>query len=246
MCALVQTRSQAQDGQLDKALQTAENEQRSAAAAQQKVAALSDQSGDLLRELRATQQRTQSIRQYNDQLSVLVEAQQGQIVDLQKQLEEVTVVGRDIVPLMLRMLEALDELVRIDMPFLLDERRERVANLHKLMDDPDASTAEKYRRIMEAYQIELDYSRTIEVYRGQLGEGADRRTVDFLRFGRVALLYNSLDRREAGTWNKQTRQFDLLGEQYIRAMPRAIRIAREQTAPDLILLPLPAPEEAAQ
>ena len=42
-----------------------------------------------------------------------------------------------------------------------DERRQRAANLKNLLDQPDVSVAEKYRRVMEAYQVETEYGHVL-------------------------------------------------------------------------------------
>ena len=70
-----------------------------------------------------------------------------------------------------------------------------------MMSRADVTISEKYRRILEAYQVELDYGRTLEAYEGKLGSGDDARTVQFLRVGRVALLYQTLDGKETGYWD---------------------------------------------
>ena len=89
------------------------------------------------------------------------------------------------------------------MPFLLEERRKRIAGLRDIMNRADVSLSEKYRRVVEAYQIEMDYGRTIEAYDGRLGEGDDARTVQFLRIGRVVLMYQTLDGRRDGLLGRQ-------------------------------------------
>src|SRR4030095_2107472 len=99
------------------------------------------------------------------------------------------------------MLDTLKQLVELDVPFLLEERRARVAKLEKEIDRADVSLSEKYRRVVEAYQIEMEYGRTIDSYDGRLGDGADARTVQFLRIGRTALLYQTLDGNETGYWD---------------------------------------------
>ena len=69
----------------------------------------------------------------------------------------------------------------------------RVANLKRLMDDADTPLSEKYRRVMEAYQVEVQYGHTIEAYQGELRDPGSSRMVEFLRLGRVGLYYLSLD-----------------------------------------------------
>ena len=114
------------------------------------------------------------------------------------------------------------------------------------MGRADVTNAEKYRRIMEAYQIENEYGRTIEAYRGGLERDDREITVYFLRFGRIALLYQTLDESEAGVWNAETGSWVPLDSSYRSTIRQGIRIARKQAAPDLIQLPLPAAKDAGR
>jgi hypothetical protein len=170
----------------------------------------------------------------------LLSSQEAELASLQGQLDQVEVVGRAVMPLMLKMIDAYEQLVELDLPFLLDERKERVADLRTLMKRADVTSAEKYRRIMEAYQIENEYGRTIEAYRSTLDLAGREATVDFLRFGRIALVYQTPDGTEAGVWNQETKSWEKLDPRYRGAIRDGLRIARKQAAPDLIRLPLPA------
>jgi hypothetical protein len=143
---------------------------------------------------------------------------------------------------MLRMIDALSTFVSLDVPFLEEERAERILDLQKLMHRADVTEAEKYRRIMEAYQIENEYGRTIEAYRSTLARDDKEVTVNFLRVGRIALVYQTLDESEAGVWNQDSRRWEPLEASFRSAIREGLRIARKQTAPDLIRLPLPAPK----
>ena len=71
-------------------------------------------------------------------------------------------------------------------------------------------------------------------------------TVDFLRFGRIALLYQTLDGMEAGVWDQANRTWEPLDTSYRSAIREGLRIARKQAAPDLIRLPLPAASDAEE
>jgi Protein of unknown function (DUF3450) len=109
-----------------------------------------------------------------------------------------------------------------------------------MMDRSHVDLAEKYRRLLEAYQVEAEYGRTIEAYRGDLN--GKNQTVDFLRFGRLALYYLTLDRREAGYWDKRSNAWRPLPPEYRSAIEQGVRIARKQAPPDLLKLPVPSPQ----
>lgn len=127
-------------------------------------------------------------------------------------------------------------------PFLLEERRDRLDRLEKLIRDPAASAAEKYRRVQEAYRVELDYARSVEAYRAVLKIGNDERLVDFLSIGRLALYYQTLDGHESGIWRNDLRRWQRLSGEENEAIARGLRTARKLEPPQLMVLPLPGPK----
>jgi hypothetical protein len=214
-------------------------------ASQKRIDEISDQTETLFARYSTALRQVDAIRVYNGQMRELIRSQEEELDSLAGQLDRVEIVGRSVTPLMLRMIEALEAFVELDVPFLMEERAKRVDDLRRMMPRADVTNAEKYRRIMEAYQIENEYGRTIEAYRATLERGDREITVDFLRFGRIALVYQTLDESEAGVWDQKTRSWQPLDSSYRSAIRQGLRIARKQAAPDLIRLPLPAAEEAS-
>ncbi len=212
-----------------------------AQASQQRIDNLAEQTNQLLTEYRKVVSETEALKIYNDQLEKIVVGQRNTIASINRQLAELDDTNREVVPLMLEMIDALDKLVRSDVPFRLDERRDLVNSLRLDMDDPNVSTSEKYRKILETYQTELQYGRTAEAYSGSLPDGQQ---VDFLRVGRVLLIYQTLDGETSGWWNPQSRQFETLGGEYRLPIREGLAIASNQRAPDLVKLPVPAPVSA--
>lgn len=205
---------------------------------QKTIDKLHDQTGELLDQYKRVAQERESLTAYNDQVEKMISSQEAEIASLREQIATIDQTARDVVPLILRMTEALNSFVELDAPFLLDERRDRMAELREILDRADVTASEKYRRVMEAYQIESDYGRTIEAYTAKL----DERTVDFLRIGRVSLIYRTLDRQEIGHWNANARQWELLPADYQAAVDRGLKIARKQAPPELLQLPVKAAE----
>ncbi|MGH8580915.1 MAG: DUF3450 domain-containing protein [Gammaproteobacteria bacterium] len=225
---------------LDAAIQTDIETQAAGASSHKQVEKLDDATHAMVNEYRQGIAELESLRSYHEQLQKEVQSQDRERRSLDKQLAEIEVTQRHILPLMLRMREVLQEYVSLDAPFLQEERSKRVAELRSMMDRSDVDLAEKYRRLMEAYQVETEYGRTIEAYRGDL-KGKNQ-TVDFLRFGRLGLYYLTLDRREVGYWNKHGKAWAALPLEYRNAIEQGLRIARKQAAPDLLKLPVPSPE----
>ena len=226
---------------VERATRASRQHNKNLAGKQEKVDSLHENKLDLRAEYRATLEEIDSLEVYNRQVAELTGAQDEEIASLEAQVEKATSFGRSLTPLMIRMIDNLEAFVELDVPFLQKERAERLEKLRELMNRSDVAESEKYRRILEAYEVEMEYGRTIEAYRGQLDAGGKTRTVNFLRIGRVVLAYQTLDDREAGVWNQNEGTWEVLDARFRSALDRGIRIAQKQTAPDLIQLPVPPP-----
>jgi uncharacterized protein DUF3450 len=188
--------------------------------------------------------QTAALTIYNRHLQDLLASQAQEKTSLEQQLKDIEVTKQEIVPLILHMLDSLEQFVRMDLPFLPEERQQRLAQLKALVVRPDSTEAEKFRRLMEAFQVENEYGNTIEAYKGNIVLNGTTSSVNFLRLGRVALYYQRLDGSETGFWNKEEKRWQTLPADYRNAIRDGLRIARKETAPDLLTLPVPAPEAA--
>lgn len=240
-CCLLQGAVQAADA-LSSSIGVQTEIGRAAVRSQQRVDRLFDKQQQLLQEYKQIRSDLASLKRYDKHLQQMVSAQEEKIVSLERQLEEIDVTHREVIPLLSRMIESLHQFVELDVPFLLAERRARIDRLSGLINRPDLSVAEKYRQVMEAYQIETEYGRTIEAYRGRLESHGLDRLVELLRIGRVALIYRSLDGNEMGVWHQPSHSWKLLPEDYRSALHQGFRIANKQMAPDLLKIPVRAPE----
>ena len=230
-------------GVLEIAMQEQVAADKDAAASQQKIDDLDDETRKLVSEYRQAVAEADSINKYNQTLTVQVQSQVDEIAFVEGQLSEIETTGREVQPLMEKMLATIEQFVALDMPFQPEERQKRITSLKEMMDRADVSISEKFRRIVEAYQIEMEYGRTLEAYQGKLGEGDAARTVQFLRVGRVALLYQTMDGKETGYWDAEKKAW-VVDNEYRSALKRGFEIANKQGAPDLIVVPVPAPKES--
>ena len=224
---------------LDAALEESQQLAAEAKASQARIEQLDDATRQMLTEYRNAVQQAEALKAYNEQLVELTAAQRKELDGFQRQLDSIERTQEAVAPQMGRMIEVLEEFIAADLPFLPDERADRLASLQDMQPRADVSLAEKYRRILEAYQIESDYGRTLESWRGTLGEGEQVRVVNFLRLGRVMLFYQSLDGREQGYWNTASASWEPLGDSYRRTLEQGLSIARQQQTPVMLRLPLP-------
>lgn len=212
--------------------------EQAAQASQKKVDQLDEETTRMLTDYRQAIAEAQSRKAYNDQLEVQVNAQKAEMATITRQLSEIETTAREVMPMMQKMMSTLEQFVKLDMPFLPEERSNRIAQLKDTMSRSDVSISEKYRRLVEAYQIEMEYGRTLEAYQGQVGD----KTVEFMRAGRIALLYQTLDGREAGYWDLNEKKWKV-DNSYRDAVVEGLKVAKKQSAPDFVAVAVPAPKE---
>jgi hypothetical protein len=227
---------------LDQVLKAQQGRTRLAQESQERVDSVVKQTRSLEDQFKGALKEIDGLKVYNTLLGLQVENQVAKMADLRESIDQVEVINRQIVPIMTKMIDGLDQFVDLDVPFLLEERKGRVAKLNELMERDDVTVAEKFRKVTEAYQIENDYGSTIEAYKDTVNIDGGTREVDFLRVGRVSLIYQSQDGQVSGGWDQQTRQWVALGNEFKSQIKFGLQIAKKQKAPDLVLLPVHAPE----
>jgi hypothetical protein len=184
------------------------------------------------------------LRVYNRLMTAQTDGQKATLEDIALSMDQVDVINRQIFPLMERMIYGLKQSIALDIPFLMEERQDRMDALDTIMERSDVSVAEKFRKVMEAYQIEMDYGSSNEWYKESLNVDGAVREYNMLRIGRIGLYFQSDDSNITGWWNSEAGAYELLDNEYRSEVRKGIRIARQLIAPELVLLPLPAAESA--
>ncbi|MBE9540295.1 MAG: DUF3450 domain-containing protein [Proteobacteria bacterium] len=209
---------------------------------QKKIDELSRETQGLLQEYRKLSDGNDYQADYARELEELASAQQQKITSLKSEISRAKITRQRIVPLMRSMTEALEKFVVLDLPFHHEQRINSVLQLKLYLNQPELSVSSKFRLLLEAYQLEQDYGGSIEAWRAPLQfEGAEL-SVQYLRVGRVALYFQTLDGESSSYWSAVGGDWVSLDARYNREIAQAIRVAKNQVAPQLLPLPLLVPE----
>ena len=209
---------------------------------QKRVDSIADQTYNILTDFKSVNKQIEGLRVYNAQLDAQISNQKQTMADLKDSIDNAAVMERQIAPLTLKMVQALEQYIKLDLPFLLDERQERIAKIQENLERSDLSAAEKFRQILEAYKIETEYGAKVDTYKDAIDTGTGEREVNILRVGRIALIYQTTDQTETGVWDKNAKTWETLDSSYRSPIAAGIRIAKKQASIDIMQLPIPAPE----
>jgi hypothetical protein len=211
---------------------------------QERINGIVEGTRSLADDYRAINKEIDGLKVYNRLMTAQTNGQQATLDDIALSMQQVDVINRQIFPLMERMIDGIEQSISLDIPFLIDERSKRIADLKDIMERSDVSVAEKFRKVMEAYQIEMDYGTSSEWYRESLNVDGAVREYNMLRVGRIGLYFQSDDTNITGWYNPISGQYETLGSEHRNEVRKGIRIARQLIAPELILLPMPGAEQA--
>ena len=241
--ALVGTVAAVQASTLDSILAVGEAKNQAARKSQAKIDRLADETRDLLSDYKTVVKQIDGLKVYNARLESQIENQMKRVASIDESISQVTVIQRQMTPLVIRMIDGLEQFVELDVPFQKEERLQRIQFLRDNLDRADVTVAEKFRGVLEAYNIELQYGRGVDTYRGTIELDGSPRDVDFLRVGRITLVYQTTDGAISGAWDKSAGAWvDLPSGEYEAAIRKGIRIAKKQATIELLTMPVTAPE----
>ena len=231
--------------QLSEAIRVGEQATRKAEQTQERINQLDDERNEMVREFRTLLQQRDAANLYAMQQERVVASQGAELESLAEQLDRVEESKAQMVPMLQDMLAALKTFRAADLPFKdtdeqgNDLRAARYEQLDGLLDSAGVSPAEQYRLIIQAFQKEMEYGRTIDTYIDDI-ETADGqvKTVEIFRYGRVALTYVTDDRKEVGRYNRDTGQWETLPSSYKGDILTGIRIANKVATPTVLSAPV--------
>lgn len=212
---------------------------------QKKIDKIVDGAQERLIQYRALLKQIEGLKAYNQQLTTQVKSQDDQIRRFDESITQVALIERQMLPLVTKMANSLDKFVQLDLPFHTVERQERMAFIQENLVAADIDVAEKFRQVIEAYQVENEYGRKIDSYQDIVDLNGQEQEVDILRIGRIALLAQTKDTQTSARWNNGTQTWDVLDNvTYRNPIRQGIKMAKKQAPIDIMNLPVSAPEVA--
>jgi len=212
------------------------------ASSQKRIDGIAEETEKIISKFHQTSKVVEGLKVYNDRLRRTLAAQDEAKGKLEQSIEDASLIERQIVPLMLRMISGLEQFIQVDIPFKLEERNERVQRIKGYLNNANISAAERFRNVLQAYSIENSYGQSIDVYTDTLSLSSGEVTVNILQVGRSGLYYQTLNGEQSGYWDKVEKTWTALDGSHNEGITKAIRITQGKESKDLMLLPLAAPE----
>jgi len=208
-------------------------------ASQKKVDRIVDGAQKRLLDYRSLLKQVDGLKAYNEQLTKQVQAQRDLIVRFDKSIGDVALIERQISPLVTKMAGSVEDFVSIDLPFRTQERDQRIALLNEGMNSADINVAEKFRQVMEVYQIESEYARNIDTYGENIVVNGAEIAVDVLVVGRIALLAQSKDASQTFAYNRGAKAWEEISAgDYRNSVRQGIKMASKQAPINVLALPI--------
>ncbi|MBV1880946.1 MAG: DUF3450 domain-containing protein [Pseudomonadales bacterium] len=223
---------------LDKVLIEGAKGSDTARQSQKKIDKLSSDTAILLQKYQSANAEIDYLIPHNKQIEGQISGQEISLKDLRNAINEVQAIERQLGPLLIKMVDRLTNFIEIDKPFLLEERRQRITYLRKSLNSHDLSISDKFRQVMDAYEIEMEYGNTLDTYNDTVNIGGQDLEVNILKVGRIAIVFQTADELTSGYWNEDLKQWELLPGSYRRSIRQGIRLTRNQATTELLLTPI--------
>jgi len=219
------------DPKLDAIVAVGQSKIDQAKKSQSRINKLQDETTDIVNKFKQVNKTIEGLRIYNAQLEQQLESQREIMGKLEESISQITVIQRQVQPLVLEMLDGIEQFVELDAPYRKEQRLERIEKLREIMTDADITIAEKFRQVLEIYSIESEYARKIDTYETTLSVNGQDLNVNVLAIGRVALIYQTVDGSQTGAWDRQSGEWvELDAGEYKTPVHNAIRIAQKKSS----------------
>jgi len=211
------------------------------AKAQEEYRRWNDRKQSMAAEIRDMKAMEAWLRFQNEKYDAYVRKQQQVIAELERRKQEARRIRMELEPFLETVVQRLEQFVADDLPFLPEERSQRIVFLRESLDDYHLDLSEKLRRVFEALHVETEYGRNVAVTEREIELDGQPTQVTVFRLGRTALYYQAEGAGAAGVWDRSSGSWRALDDEFARTLRRAGEMAQRKRAVELLTLPLPVP-----
>lgn len=187
---------------------------------------------------RTLQRQRETLLRDKQRLGTTLAVKQQELAEARRTVAEAERIRAELSDYLFDTLEALEAHVNDSLPFYAEERALRLKQLDEIMVTDATPMSRKYRRLMEALQIEIGYGHTVEVSRALIDFAGEERSCEILRVGSLALFCRTLDGRLTGVYDPASATWTPLNHSRNTQLTQAFEIARKERTVDMVTLPL--------
>ncbi len=192
----------------------------------------------LIRQLRVLREKKERLETKENKLKNKLLSRKEKVVEQERVLKESIILEEKLYGYLEKLVLRLEFFTKSDIPFLLEERKKRLASIKEILRDPDKANSEKYRRVLEAVRIETDYGDNVEVFKEKILVDKKDVMVDLLRVGRVSLFFANLTAKKSGYYNPSTKTFEYLPDTFFDEIKKSVEVAKGRRVPSIVKLPI--------
>ena len=210
---------------------------------QEEVRTWSQEKRALVQEILSLRTEEKWLELQNEQYGAYVQQKEQAIARLKEQEEVARSLRKELEPYLVQVVDTLQAEVKSDLPFLGQERRDRLQFIDQSLTEYGVSLSERLRRVLEALSVEAGYGTSVEVTGREVKVQGTDTYAQVLRIGRVGLVYVTPDGQAAGMWNDRDQTWESLSPDAAREVQKAVDILQERRVAELVTLPLGRPGE---
>jgi hypothetical protein len=217
------------EGTIGGAIETRKQTVKKAADWQEKKERMKSRYYQLKEGLEVTQVENVHMQEIVARQDAYIERTNYKIIEMEKMRQK-------LVPYLSEAVARMEKQIQSDLPFLRQERTDRLANLREVLADPEVTLAEKLRRVFEGLRVEMDYGKSVETSKEEIQYKGQKLMVHVLRLGRTALLMQTLDEQESGMYNGK--QWEELPGSYNAEIKKAMDITQRRRPVEFVNIPI--------
>jgi hypothetical protein len=187
---------------------------------------------------RASKAHIASLEEQTDLWTRKVEVLQEQADELERRIEESERLDANLHEILEEIMNRLEGWVEKDLPFLPQERADRLTFLEETLAQTDVSGAEKLRHLLEALLVECEYGDTVEVYEESIEVDGEPVFAHVFRLGRLSVFWQTPDGERVGEYDRVTNRWVELPAKYGRSIAAAVEMAEKRRPIELLRLPV--------